>query len=53
MLQQQSPSVVQPVPARTPVTPASQTAPIPLDPNLFRSVAGGTTSSTALPNSNW
>jgi hypothetical protein len=40
---------VQPVPAKTPVAPASQTAPIPLDPNLYRHVGGGESS----PNNGW
>jgi hypothetical protein len=51
MLQQQPQSATQPVPAKTPVTPASQTAPLPLDPNLFRHVGGGT--GTAGPNNGW
>jgi hypothetical protein len=54
-MQAQPQSVVQPVPAKTPVAPASQTAPLPLDPNLFRYVGGGdvTPSSTAGPGAGW
>ncbi|GEM_PF-5240931 len=57
MLQQQTPFVTQPIPGKTPVAPASQTAPLPLDPNLFRHVGGGGPNGgwdlTAGPNGGW
>jgi hypothetical protein len=42
MQQQQTPSVVQPILPKTPIAPAAKSAPLPLDPNLFRQVGGGT-----------
>jgi hypothetical protein len=55
MQQAQTQSVVQPLPAKTPVAPASQTAPLPLDPNLFRHVGGGDAvpTATAGPVGSW
>ena len=41
MQQQQTPSVVQPIPSKTPVAPAAKTAPLPLDPRLYGQVGGG------------
>ena len=52
MQQAQTQSVVQPVPAKTPVTPASKTAPLPLAPSLFRHVGGGDIAPPG-PKSGW
>jgi hypothetical protein len=51
MTQQAQTQPVQPVPAKTPIAPASQSAPLPLDPNLLRHVGGG--ASAAGPNGGW
>jgi hypothetical protein len=52
MHQEQGHSDAQPTPTdKTPVAPAAQTAPLPLDPNLFRHVGGG--GSTDAPNPHW
>jgi len=52
MHQEQTQSPAQPVQQKTPVAPASKTAPIPLDPNLFRHVGGGS-DSTGAPHPHW
>jgi hypothetical protein len=51
MQQAQTQPATQPVQPKAPVAPASQTAPLPLDPNLLRHVGGG--AATSSPNGNW
>jgi hypothetical protein len=53
MHQETTQSAAQPVQQQTPVAPASKTAPIPLDPNLFRHVGGGSTTSPSGPGAGW
>jgi len=53
MQQAHTPTPVQPVPQKAPVAPASKTAPLPLDPNLFRHVGGGANTANAGPNNGW
>ena len=52
MQQKPTPSEPQPVQPKTPVAPASKTAPLPLDPNLLRHVGGGKASPCG-PSGNW
>jgi hypothetical protein len=50
MQQQPTQFAPQPVQSKTPVAPASKSAPLPLDPNLFRHIGGGVRSG---PSGNW
>ena len=53
MQQQQTPSVVQTTASKTPIAPATKSAPLPLDPRLYGQVGGGKAAPQGGPGGGW